>query len=425
MSARSLYPLLLAGIVLTHCATDRTSGPPAPRQQSYTQPLPPGAPALRPISQGAGVPDLAAAYRGADAYLRQAIDESLAWFDKPSSRRFFPYTLDAGITHERIWATLTAMRELLETVPDESAFIGEVHRMFDLYESVGCDGQGTVLFTGYCALTYPASRRSSARFAYPLYKRPDDLVTDPVSGQPLGRRQTDGRVVPYYSRREIETTRVLAGDELVWLDNPLSVYLIHVNGSAKLHLVDAGDENPTMYVGYAGKTDRLYRSLGQAMITAGLLDRDRRSLTEIKRLYQRRPHRVVELMYRNENYVFFTEYDGDEWPAGSLGVKVTPLRTLATDKRTYPRGGLVLVETNVATIGGGHAPLVQLMLDQDTGGAIAAPGRADLFIGTGPTAELLAGRQYAEGRMYYMLLKPEYVGMYAGVTKSQSHEVTK
>ncbi len=93
-------------------------------------------------------------------------------------------------------------------------------------------------------------------------------------------------------------------------------------------------------------------------------------------------------------------------------MQVTPRRTLATDKRTYPRGGLVLVETNVETIGGGHAPFIQLMLDQDTGGAIAAPGRADLFIGTGPTAELLAGRQYAEGRMYYVLLKPEYVQRY-------------
>lgn len=413
MSARSLYPLLLAGVVLTHCAADRTSGPSAARRQRYTQPLPPGARALRPISPNAGGPDLAAAYRGADADLRQAIDASLAWFDKPSSRRFFPYALDAEITHERIAATLTAMRELLETVPDESAFVGEVHRMFDLYESVGCDGRGTVLFTGYCALTYPASRRPSARFAWPLYKRPDDLVTDPVSGQPLGRRRPDGVVVPYYSRREIETARLLAGNEMVWLDSPMSVYLIHVNGSAKLHLVDARDvENPTMYVGYAAKTDRLYRSLGQAMIAAGLLERDRRSLTEIKRVYRRRPHRVVELMYRNDSYVFFTEYDGDAWPAGSLGVQVTPRRTLATDKRTYPRGGLVLVETNVATIGGGHAPFVQFMLDQDTGGAIAAPGRADLFIGTGPTAELLAGHQYAEGRMYYVLLKPEYVERY-------------
>ena len=47
------------------------------------------------------------------------------------------------------------------------------------------------------------------------------------------------------------------------------------------------------------------------------------------------------------------------------------------------------------------------MLDQDTGGAIQAPGRADIFMGIGPGAEILAGGQYAEGRLYYFILKPE------------------
>jgi membrane-bound lytic murein transglycosylase A len=50
------------------------------------------------------------------------------------------------------------------------------------------------------------------------------------------------------------------------------------------------------------------------------------------------------------------------------------------------------------------------MCDQDTGGAINAPGRADIYMGEGPTAEILAGGQYAEGRLYYLFLKPEFVG---------------
>ena len=47
----------------------------------------------------------------------------------------------------------------------------------------------------------------------------------------------------------------------------------------------------------------------------------------------------------------------------------------------------------------------QLMLDQDTGGAIRAPGRADLYFGIGPEAENRAGRQHAEGRLFYLLHK--------------------
>ena len=52
------------------------------------------------------------------------------------------------------------------------------------------------------------------------------------------------------------------------------------------------------------------------------------------------------------------------------------------------------------------------MLDQDTGGAIRAPGRADIYMGVGPTAETLAGGQYAEGVLYYYILKPELIPQY-------------
>ena len=45
--------------------------------------------------------------------------------------------------------------------------------------------------------------------------------------------------------------------------------------------------------------------------------------------------------------------------------------------------------------------------------AIKAPGRADIFMGIGDSAEILAGGQYAEGRLYYLFLKPQYVDQYA------------
>jgi membrane-bound lytic murein transglycosylase A len=290
-------------------------------------------------------------------------------------------------------------------------FVSEIRRRFDVYESVGYDGSGTILFTGYFAPVFPASRTPSGRFTHPLFTRPDDLVTDPVTGEPQGRRLEDGSIVPYPTRREIETSRMLAGSELVWLDDPLSVYIVHVNGSAKLRLEGPG-ESGTMYVGYAGKTDRPYGSLGAALVEAGLLREEELSLAAVKRVYAQDPQRVQELTYDNESYVFFTEYDGDTWPAGSLGVRVTSRRTLATDKKIYPRGGIVLVDTSEATVAETTRRFLEFMLDQDTGGAIKAPGRADIFMGIGPGAEILAGAQYAEGRLYYLFLKPRYVDEY-------------
>ncbi|MDY7107079.1 MAG: MltA domain-containing protein [Planctomycetota bacterium] len=395
--------LFIIALLALGCAQEKTAeGPALAPGPDYGRPLPPGRSALRLILDPRHYPDLGRAYRDRDALLLSAMEESLRWFAAPSSRQFFPFE---GITHDQARESVAAMLDLLEHSPSESAFIADVKRLFDIYESVGYNGEGIVLFTGYYAPIFNASRTRTERFTHPLYARPEDLVTDPVTGEPQGRRAADGSVVPYYTRREIEASNMFAGSELVWLEDALSAYIIHINGSAKLRLTDGS----VMYIGYAGKTDRPYASLGQAMVEAGLLRRGAVTLSAIRRTFRRHPRQVRELMLTNENYVFFTEYEGGNWPAGSLGVKVTAERSLATDKKIYPRGGVVLVDTEAVTFDAGSRRFLRFMLDQDTGGAIQAPGRADMFMGVGPGAAILAGGQYAEGRLYYLFLKPEHV----------------
>jgi membrane-bound lytic murein transglycosylase A len=46
-------------------------------------------------------------------------------------------------------------------------------------------------------------------------------------------------------------------------------------------------------------------------------------------------------------------------------------------------------------------------MDQDTGGAIRAAGRCDVFMGTGPEVGELAGRTLAEGKLYYIFVRPD------------------
>jgi membrane-bound lytic murein transglycosylase A len=392
--------MLMSGCQSQQVVREQPAGP------DYGRPLPPGKSALRLITDESRYPDLAAAYHHRDAYLSEALEQSLLWFAAPSSRQFFPFE---DVTHERARASVTAMKDLIERSPSEYAFLADVRRMFDVYQSVGYDDRGTVLFTGYYSPDFPASRTRTERFKHPLYKRPDDLVTDPVTGEPRGRKTAEGRVVPYYTRAEIESSNMFAGNELVWVEDALAAFIIHVNGSAKLRLRDGS----IMYIGYAGKTDRPYRSLGKAMVEAGLLEPEGVSIQRIRRAYRERPRRVEALMNVNESYVFFTEYGGDNWPAGSLGVKVTPEASLATDKKIYPRGGVVLVDTDTITYSGGRRTFLRFMLDQDTGGAIRAPGRADIFLGIGERVGILAGQQYAEGQLYYLFLKPEYVDQFA------------
>jgi membrane-bound lytic murein transglycosylase A len=201
---------------------------------------------------------------------------------------------------------------------------------------------------------------------------------------------------------------MLKGTELVFVESKLDAYIIHVNGSAKLIMPD----NSVMYIGYAGKTDRPYFGLGSALVEAGAIPKSQLSLSSIRRLYKTQAPLVDSLIEKNESYVFFTEYPSDRWPAGSLGTRVNEDATIATDKTIFPRGGLVMVDTRANTFTRGLVEYKNFMFDQDTGGAIRAAGRADLYMGNGAAAELLAGGQVANGKMYYFFLKPELVAQY-------------
>lgn len=365
----------------------------------YTKALAKGQPSLErvPISQW---PDFGVAWEQRDLFLRDSLDNSIAWFEAPSSRQWFPME---GISHTKAKNSVLAIRTLLETSNTEAQFLSELESRFDVFRSVGCDEDGTVLFTGYYAPDFYASRFPTPENKSALHTRPSELVVDPVNGEPLGRKMPNGSIVPWPSRREIVTSGLFDGNELIWVRDDLDAYTIHVNGSARLRLEDG----ELMYIGYAGKTDRPYTGLGRSVLDAGLLQPHTLSLRNIRRLYDNNPDQIKDLMYNNESYVFFKEYDGESWPAGSLGVPVTARRSVATDKRIFPRGGVVLVDTTVYSLTGEESQFTQFMVDQDTGGAIRAPGRADLFMGVGATAGIKAGNQYAEGSLYYMFLKSD------------------
>jgi membrane-bound lytic murein transglycosylase A len=188
------------------------------------------------------------------------------------------------------------------------------------------------------------------------------------------------------------------GLELVWLADPLDAFIAHVNGSAFVELPDGG----MVKLGYAGKNGREYTSLGAELVKDKQLKADRVSLATIRAWAAKNPDKLVDYLHRNESYVFFTEISGT--PRGSLNVEVEPGRTLATDKRLFPRGAVVFVETELTDEDGDRYPFERFLLDQDTGGAIRTAGRADLYLGIGPEAEELAGRTRAEGQLYYLFL---------------------
>ena len=403
MKTRSIAILtvLLSGLVACQNQPQVTTA--TQDKPDYTKPLAPGTPALArvPVEQW---PDIGTAWESRDLFLRDSLDNSIAWFDAPSSKQWFPIE---GVTHEQAKNSVVFLRETLVQSNSKEEFLDTVEERFDVYRSVGYDGNGTVLFTGYYSPDFHASRTPNTAFGAPLYERPADLVTDPASGTPLGRKTSTGGIEPWPERRELEATGAFEGTELVYVKDNLDAYIIHVNGSARLRM----DDGELIYIGYAGKTDQPYTGLGHSVLEAGLLPPDKLNLRAIRRLYNKNPDQVTDLIANNASYVFFREYDGNNWPSGSLGVPVTAERSIATDKKIFPRGGVVLVDTTVQSLTGEKITFTQFMTDQDTGGAIRAPGRADLFMGVGPTAGIKAGGQYAEGQLYYLFLKPSSIAV--------------
>jgi membrane-bound lytic murein transglycosylase A len=402
--AAAMVVALSATIFLGGCRTQQEVPEDADR--------PTDGPALVKLGPDDPKPDVGAAFGRKSFYLERSVNESLTWFGKPSAQSWFPFrnqgTNEEVCTFEQAAASVVAFRELLKNSTSAEEFTTKFNEMFDVWQSVGYNQKRDVRFTGYFSPTFNADRSPSDRFKYPLYRRPAELLTDSKTGQPLGRRMPDGSTQPWPTRAEIEASGMFKGTELVWLESALDAYIVQVNGSAKLIMPDQS----VMYVGYAGKTDGEYVGLGMSFMEAGILKKSELSLAAIRRYGKQHPEEVQKLINRNNSYVFFQEYAPGTLPAGSLGVRVNEDASIATDKSIFPRGGVVMVDTMANTYKGNMVEYKNFMLDQDTGGAIRAAGRADLYMGAGAAAELLAGGQYSTGKMYYFFLKPEYVAQY-------------
>ncbi|NJM96897.1 MAG: murein transglycosylase [Phormidesmis sp. RL_2_1] len=338
--------------------------------------------------------------QGDRAALLSAIDHSLAYLSTPASITAYSDYAVAGITHSRVRRSLIRFRQLVVQSNSAAALQQAVAAEFDFYQAVGQDEAGTVAFTGYFEPTYTASLTPTAEYRYPIYKRPADL---------------DSWSEPHPTRLDLEgadglqaSAGALNGLELAWLSNRLEAFLIQVQGSARLQLTDGS----TLSVGYDGRTNYPYSSIGRALIDDGIIPEDELSLPVLIEYFEQHPEALDRYLPRNNRFVFFRATNGA--PAiGSLGFPVTAGRSIATDKSLMPPGALALISLPLPQSATSEnaandlitSPTSRFVLDQDTGGAIKGAGRVDLFIGTGTEAGEIAGLINDTGALYYLLLK--------------------
>ncbi|ALJ34009.1 murein transglycosylase [Azospirillum brasilense] len=262
------------------------------------------------------------------------------------------------------------------------------------------------LFTGYYEVELKGSRTPDPAFPVPLYKRPADLVmvdlgefADRWKGERTAGRVTAGRLKPFEDRAAIEAGALSGkGLELVWLQDPIATFFLHIQGSGRVSFPDGTETR----VGYAAQNGHKYVAIGRELIDRGALKREEVSLQTIRAWLQANPGEAAALMNKNPSYVFFQELKG-EGPNGAQNVALTPGRSLAIDSKFLPYGVPVWLDAEDPL--DAQTRLRRLLIAQDTGGAIRGPVRGDVFWGHGPEAEEKAGVMKSAGEYYVLLPK--------------------
>lgn len=306
---------------------------------------------------------------------------------------------------QKVQATLARFREIALARPSREALAEALRKEFRVFRSVG-DGRGTMLATGYYLPEMKGSLVQEGPYQVPLHRAPDDLVLvrgkdfPQLEGDLVGKVE-DGRLVPYPTRAQIAGGALLGkGAELCFVDSAVDAFFVEIQGSGVVRFADG----TSRVVTYAGKNGHRYAAVGAELVRRGALAKEGVSMQAIRAWLLANPAEQAALLATNPSYVFFRFADA---PTGSLGVPVTPDRTIAADARVFPKGALAFLEAERPADATAPAmrPFSRFVLDQDAGGAIRTSARVDLYLGSGAYAENAAGRMRQAGRLHYLLLR--------------------
>ncbi len=256
------------------------------------------------------------------------------------------------------------------------------------------------LLTGYYEPRLNGSREKKGKFIYPIYETPNDMfVVDLGKQYPelknyrLRGRVENNKLIPYYERKEA-TKKSLDANVICYTDSKIDLFFLEVQGSGRVKL----DNGETMFIGYDNQNGHKYKSIGKYLVKIGAIPMKNVSLQSIREWFNKNPHRVDEVLNYNKSMVFFKE---KEQPAtGSLGLELTPERSIAVDNRYIPLGSMLYLSADMK-----DECVNKVVMAEDTGGAIKGSVRADMFLGYGKKARAIAGKLKAPLKLWILLPK--------------------
>jgi len=286
---------------------------------------------------------------------------------------------------------------------DEQAARNFFETQFVPYALISTTSGELGMITGYYEPIIDGSRTPSARYPFPIYGVPQDLVVVDLGnvvpetrGLRLRGRVDGRRLVPYYTRGEIDARGdAFPAPVLAWSGDPVELFFLQIQGSGQVRL-ESGER---IRIGYADQNGHPYRSLGRYLVERGEMLLEQASMQGIKAWAAANPLKLQDALSQNPSYVFFRELPTPEGPIGALNVPLHAEYSLAVDRRFVPLGAPVYLATTMPL---SEEPLERLMAAQDVGGAIRGVVRGDFYWGTGPDAGALAGRMRQQGRMWLL-----------------------
>lgn len=245
---------------------------------------------------------------------------------------------------------------------------------FTPYLIIDDKGNSTGETTGYYEPVLNGSFTKNDKYKYPIYEMPK---SKDIGTRAQINSQNDFKAICYVS-------------------NETDLYLLHLQGSGKIKI----DENNTLNLVYAGNNGKKYNSVGKYMIKKDYIKSHEATIQGMKKFLDENPKKISEILNQNERYIFF-KVTGKK-PVGSLGVELTPKRSIAVDTNYIKLGLPVFLHTKNPI---SNKDIKKVVIANDKGADIKGKIRADYFWGSGSEALKYAGRMKEESKLIVLMPK--------------------
>ncbi len=270
-------------------------------------------------------------------------------------------------------------------------------------------GKKDGVFTGYYEASLNGSFEKTKKYSVPIRSTPTDMVKVDwaafgKSGMPpvVGRVE-NAKLVPYFTRRQIEEQSEDKAPVLLWVDDAVDKFILQIQGSGRVKMPDGS----FIRIGYADSNGLPFVGISSLMREKGVLEKGKGSMPDIRAWLRAHPQQAKEIMNGNHRYIFFQVIEKNDspllpdGPTGAQGVHLTAGRSMAVDTGFVPLGTPLWLQTTDAD----GNPLHRLVVAQDIGSAIKGGIRGDFFWGFGEQAFQKAGRMNSSGTYFLLLPK--------------------